>query len=168
MQNPGNVPAATVGLNSDLGSMGLLAGRTDSDLLPLFSYETEVDGSSREEMESRESRFFFSLGPGQSLSMSSKIERRSLIILVLDRDIFLREVSLSSEEEEEEESLDFRFDFFREDFFLWDFLLELSLISLWLLSLSLASLWLLSLSLTSLWLLSLSLSRLAVRLRRSV
>ena len=155
--------------------MGLFAGRTDSDLLPLFSYETEVDGSSREEMESRESRFFFSLGPGQSLSMSSKIERRSLIILVLDRDIFLREVSLSSEEEEEEEeeSLDFRFDFFREDFFLWDFLLELSLISLWLLSLSLASLWLLSLSLTSLWLLSLSLSltslsRLAVRLRRSV
>ena len=63
-------------------------------------------------------------------------------------DVFLREVSLSSEEEGEEESLDFRFDFLREDFFLWDFLLDLSL--------------------TSLWLLSLSLSRLAVRLRRSV
>ena len=103
-----------MGLNSDLASMGLLAGRTDSDLLTLFSYETEVDSSSREEMESRESLLFFFFS-GPLLSMAFKIERIFLVILVLDREVFLREVSLSSEEEGEEESLDFRFDFLRED-----------------------------------------------------
>ena len=116
--------------------MGLLAGRTDSDLLLLFSQETEVDGSSLEEMESPEGRFFFfffsrfswSLGP--SSSMISKIERRSLRVLALDRVL-----ALSSEEEDDEESLDLRF--LREDFFLVDFLLARSdLTDLWLLSLS--------------------------------
>ena len=61
--------------------------------------------------------------------MLSRIERISLIV---DRGL-----ALSSEEEEDEESLDFRFDFLLEDFFLWDFLLDRSdLTDLWLLSLS--------------------------------
>ena len=76
--------------------MGLLAGRTDSDLLLLFLLETEVDGSS---MESREDFFL-------------------LLFLVRDR-----VSALSSEEEEDEKSLDLRFDFLLEDFFLRDFLL---------------------------------------------
>ena len=55
--------------------------------------------------------------------------------MVLDLDISLSE----EEEEDEEESLDFRFDFLREDFFLWDFLLARSdRTDLWLLSLSLS------------------------------
>ena len=100
--------------------MGLLAGRMDSDLLLLFSQETEVVGSSLEEMESRESRFFFlSLGPSSS-SMLSKIER-ILIVFALDQVLGL---TSEDDEDEDEESRDLRLDFFLEDFFLWDFLLD--------------------------------------------
>ena len=162
LQYPGTVlSASTFGLNSDLASMGLLAGGTESDLLLRFSSETEVVGSSLEEMESREGRFFFfspfswSLGPSSSPRIFSTKERKALTVLVLDLDGFL-----SSEEEDDEESLDFRFDFLREDFFLWYFLLARSdLTDLWLLSLSL--------SLSERLLSSLLISRLlAVRLLR--
>ena len=37
LQKPGRLPAVTTGLNSEVASMGLLAGTTDSDLLLLFS-----------------------------------------------------------------------------------------------------------------------------------
>ena len=95
-----------------------------------------MGGSSLEEIESLEARFcfFFFFSGFSSSSRFSKNDRRTLIVLVLDRALALSE---EEEEEDEEAALDLRLDFFLEDFFLLNFLLERSdLTDLWLFSLS--------------------------------